>query len=84
MYFDPGIIFVLIILAVLVFASFAGSDRDPGLDRSMDWHRRNGDYRVQYLDTIDPRTGKFAVSQPFTYEVALSYAHMFNGRVISR
>ncbi len=58
-------------------------DNSPGLDNSMDWHRRNGSWRVMYTDTIMPN-GKYGVSQPFSREVANDYTKMFGGVVIDR
>jgi len=52
-------------------------DNSPGLDNSMDWHRRNGGYRVMYTDTVMP-DGKYAVSQPMSWEVAHDYAVINN------
>jgi len=52
-------------------------DNSPGLDNSMDWHRRNGSYRVMYTDTVMP-DGKYAVSQPMSREVANDYAAINN------
>jgi hypothetical protein len=78
-------------IALCVFLSWIGRphdnesrrDNSPGLDNSMDWHRRNGAYRVMYTDTIMPN-GKYAVSQPMSREVADDYAKMHGGIVIDR
>lgn len=59
-------------------------DNSAGLDNSMDWHRRNGSYRVMYTDTVMP-SGKYAVSQPMSREVASDYAAINNrhGKIVA-
>jgi hypothetical protein len=71
-----------IVLASVVFL-FVDAFKGYGRDRSMLWHRMNGQYRVQYPG-IDPHTGKNYVSQPMSRSVAKDYAEMFNGTVISK
>jgi len=76
---------ILLLLAFIALCAFlnrgrvwpAHRDNSPGLDNSMDWHRRNGSYRVMYTDTVMP-DGKYAVSQPMSREVANDYAAINN------
>jgi hypothetical protein len=49
---------------------------DPDAEHCIDWHRRNGQYRVLYPD------GFF--SQPFTWAVACDYQKIFGGRVVPK
>jgi hypothetical protein len=49
---------------------------DPNAEHCVDWHRRNGQFRVLYTD------GNF--SQPFTWQVACDYRKIFGGRVVPK
>jgi len=86
LFWSPVILLALFTAARLFSRSGEGYERrddSPGLDRSMDWHRRNGSWRVMYTDTIMP-SGRYAVSQPMSREVAEDYAKHFHGVVIAR
>ncbi len=45
-------------------------------DRSIDWHRRYGKFRVIYPDG--------GISIPFTKDVAKEYAAIFGGKLIKK
>jgi hypothetical protein len=69
----------IIIIGILLLLAMAGAGPDlggDGRDHTLDWNRRNGQYRVLYPDG--------EVSQTFTWEVARDYREIFGGKVVPR
>jgi hypothetical protein len=71
-----AVIFGIFFLSAISVALIGLIRLDDKSGRSVDWHRRNGRWRVQY-----PNGG---VSQPFTRSVAKDYAKLFGGVVVRK
>lgn len=67
---------LIAVLVLLVFSLAATRPSREHVERSMDWHRRNGRYRVLYPDGQK--------SQPFGFSTAKDYAEIHGGKVIPR
>ena len=60
---------------LLRFCCWIGESLEPkGADRSIDFNRTNGRWRVHYPDG--------AVSQPFCLDVARGYRDIFGGKIV--